>query len=288
MAASSELALTPVGLALAGALGLVVGSFLNVVIHRVPRGESIVTPRSRCPACQRPIAAWQNVPVLSFVFLRGRCGGCGASISWRYPLVELATGGVFVAVAFAYGVSALTPLFWLFAAGLIAAAGIDADERWIPDSISLGGLALGLALVPLARWQGGASYLDALSSSALGAALGGGALWLVGFLHARLCDALGRTFDHWPGEGVPRPRPSSLDYWTWFPGMGFGDVKLMAAVGAFVGPLGALHTIFLAAIFGLVLGLAPLLARRSLAAPFGLGPAIALAAVVAAVLPAPL
>jgi leader peptidase (prepilin peptidase)/N-methyltransferase len=282
----SALALTPLGLALTGALGLVVGSFLNVVIHRVPRGESIVHPRSRCPACQHAIAAWQNVPVLSFLFLRGRCGHCGARISWRYPLVELATGGVFVAIALAHGASALTPLFWVFAAGLIAAAGIDADERWIPDSISLGGLVFGLALVPLARWQAGTAYLDALTSSALGAALGGGTLWLVGFLHARVSDALGRTFDHWPGEGVARPRPRDLDYWVWFPGMGFGDVKLMAAVGAFVGPLAALHTIFLAAIFGLVLGLAPLLVRRSLAAPFGLGPAIALAAVVAAVLPA--
>jgi leader peptidase (prepilin peptidase)/N-methyltransferase len=169
---------------------------------------------------------------------------------------------------------------------LIAAAGIDFDERWIPDSISLGGLALGLAAMPAASALAGAPYAAALLESALGAAIGGGLLWIVGFSHARVSQALGREFEHWPGEGNPLPTIGTLDDWTWFPGMGFGDVKLMAAVGAFLGPLGVAQTLVLAAGIGLVAGLAPLLARRPLNTPFGFGPAIAVGALVAAAFPA--
>lgn len=278
-------AFTPAALAWIGALGLLVGSFLNVVIHRVPRGESVVRPRSRCPGCRETIAAYDNIPVLSWLLLRGRCRRCATPIALRYPLVELGTGVLFVAIAWVHGASAMTVLWWIFASGLIAGAGIDLDERWIPDSISLGGLAAGLALVPAARWLGGASYSDALVESALGAAVGGGSLWLVGFLHARISQALGREFEHWPGEGNELPTLGTLDYWTWFPGLGFGDVKLMGAVGAFVGPLGVLQTILLAALIGLVFGLVPLIARRAIDTPFGFGPAIALAAVVACLTP---
>jgi leader peptidase (prepilin peptidase)/N-methyltransferase len=281
------LAFTPGALALAGALGAIVGSFLNVVIHRVPRGESIVQPRSRCPGCREPIAAWDNVPVLSWLALRGRCRHCQARISVRYPLIELLTGAAFVAIAWTHGASALTLLWWVFAAGLIAAAGIDFDERWIPDSISLGGLALGLLLVPLAHAHAGVPYASALAESGAGALLGGGSLWLVGFAHARLSQALGREFAHWPGEGAEPPRFPSLDYFTWFPGLGFGDVKLMAAVGAFLGPLGVAQSILLAALLGLIVGLATLVARRDASAPFGFGPAIAAAALVVASLPLP-
>ena len=276
---------TTAGLALAGALGLVVGSFLNVVIHRVPRGESIAKPRSRCPGCREMIASYDNIPVVSWLLLGGKCRRCASPISVRYPLVEAFTGCVFVAIAIAHGAGALTLLWWTFAAGLIAAAGIDLDERWIPDSISLGGLAVGLAFVPAARFLTGEPYAGALAESALGAAIGGGSLWIVGFVHARISQALGREFDHWPGEGNALPTIDSLDYWTWFPGLGFGDVKLMAAVGAFLGPLGVAQTLVLASLFGVAFGLAPLIARRSLSTPFGFGPAIALAAVVACVTP---
>ena len=285
--ATAEYAFTPFALALVGAFGAVVGSFLNVVIHRVPRGESIVQPRSRCPGCREPIAAHDNVPVLSWLLLRGRCRRCRAPISARYPLIELTTGAAFVAIALTHGASPLTALWWLFAAGLIAAAGIDFDERWIPDSISLGGLALGLALVPLAHALGGVPYASALAESAAGAALGGGALWLVGFAHARVSQALGRQFEHWPGEGEAPPRFPSVDYFTWFPGLGFGDVKLMAAVGAFLGPLGVVEAILIAALLGLALGLAHLAARRNASTPFGFGPAIAVAALLVAALPLP-
>ncbi len=283
--AHAEYSFAPAALALVAALGAVVGSFLNVVIHRVPRGESIVQPRSRCPGCRQPIAAWDNVPVLSWLLLRGRCRACRTPISLRYPLIEAFTALAFVAIAVAHGASALTAIWWVFASGLIAAAGIDFDERWIPDSISLGGLAGGLALVPLAHWLSGGAYLDALADSALGAALGGGALWSVGFAHARVSQALGREFEHWPGEGESLPTVGTLDYWTWFPGLGFGDVKLMAAVGAFLGPLGALEAILLSAFIGLALGVAPLIARRTFTTPFGFGPAIAAAALLATVAP---
>jgi leader peptidase (prepilin peptidase)/N-methyltransferase len=267
------------------ALGLVVGSFLNVVIHRLPRGESILRPRSRCPACGHTIAAWENVPVLSYLLLRGRCRGCAAPISPRYPLVELLTGGVFALLIAVQGVSLLTPLWLVLAAALIAVAAIDFDHRVIPDPISLGGLAAGLIAVPALRWLDGASYPGALFESGLGALLGGGLLWMVGFVHARISTALGRSFEHWPGEGEEVPRPTSLDYWVWFPGLGFGDVKLLAMIGAFVGPYGVLETILAAAIVGLVLGLAWAVVERSWSSPFGFAPAIAFGAIAVLVSP---
>jgi leader peptidase (prepilin peptidase)/N-methyltransferase len=267
--------------------GLLVGSFLNVVIHRVPRGESVVRPRSRCPGCERTLSALENVPLFSWLVQRGRCRGCGMRISARYPAIEGVTGLLFAAIAVVHGVSAMTPLWWVFAALLVAGAVIDFDERWIPDSVTLGGLVLGLLLVPVARAHDGAAYLVALEGSLLGAALGGGLLWIVGFLHARVSVALGRTFEHWPGEGETRPGPGELDYWIWFPGLGFGDVKLMAMVGSFLGPFGVVQVILLAAVLGLVLG--GLLALRSgdSGSPFGFGPAIAAAALLACVVPIP-
>jgi leader peptidase (prepilin peptidase)/N-methyltransferase len=273
------------GLAFAFALGLVVGSFLNVVIHRIPRGESVVHPRSRCPSCHAAIAAFDNVPLLSWLWLRGRCRRCGVHISLRYPAVELLTGVVFAALLAARGFGPETALLLCFAALLIAAAGVDFDHGWIPDAVSLGGLALGLAAMPVARALGGEPYGLALAHSALGAALGAGSLWAVGFAHARVSVALGRTFSHWPGENELPPRPASLDYWTWFPGLGFGDVKLIGMVGAFLGPVGVVGTILLAALLGLPLGLwLARSARDGLAAPFGFGPPIAAAALAVAVL----
>jgi leader peptidase (prepilin peptidase)/N-methyltransferase len=273
------------GLLFVFAFGLVVGSFLNVVIHRLPRGASIVTPRSHCPACTAPIAPWDNVPLLSYLWLRGRCRRCAARISPRYPAVELLTGLVFVALVASRGLALETVALLAFAGLLIAAAGVDFDHGWIPDEVSLGGLALGLVAMPAARAAGGEPFALALAHSALGAALGAGALWGVGFAHARVSVALGRSFPHWPGDGEAPPRPASLDYWTWFPGLGFGDVKLIGLVGAFLGPLGVVYTILLASLLGLPLGLwLSRSARHGLAAPFGFAPAIAAAALVVAAL----
>jgi leader peptidase (prepilin peptidase)/N-methyltransferase len=265
--------------------GLAIGSFLNVVIFRLPEGKSIVSPGSRCPGCETPIAWHDNIPVFSFVLLRGRCRRCRARISLRYPGVELFTGLVFALVAWRFGASWLALLYALFAAGLIAAAMIDFDHQIIPDEISLGGLACGLLLAPLPAWRGGAPYLDGLTESALGALLGGGLLWTVAFVHARVSVALGRTFEHWPGEGEEVPKPSSADYWLWFPGMGLGDVKLLAMVGVFLGPWGVLATILAASVFGLLLGLAFALITRSWSSPFGFGPAISGGAVLALLFP---
>ena len=269
----------------AGVFGLLVGSFLNVVIHRLPRGESIVSPASRCPGCGRGIRPWENVPLLSWLLLRGRCAGCHAPISWRYPAVELLTGLIFAAIALRYGATAMTPVWFAFAGALLAAAVIDIDHRIIPDEISLGGLVLAVLVVPWLESLSGSLLVDNLLRSAGGALIGGGVLWAVGFVHARVCTAAGRTFEHWPGEGEELPRPSSLDYWIWFPGLGFGDVKLLAMIGAVLGPVGVLETILAASIAGLGLGLAWALVARSWNAPFGFGPAIALGALFVVLVP---
>ncbi|MBW2274170.1 MAG: prepilin peptidase [Deltaproteobacteria bacterium] len=269
------------------AFGLVVGSFLNVVIHRLPLGESIVFPPSHCPGCDAHIAPYDNVPVLSYLVLRGACRSCGHGISVRYPAVELLTGMVFALVALRFGFTPATLLFTVFAAGLIVAGVVDLDHQIIPDEISLGGLAVGLLVVPAWLLHGGASLGDALGYSFGGALLGGGMLWSVGFFHARLSVALGREFEHWPGEGEEVPKPASLDYWMWFPGMGFGDVKLLAMIGAFLGPSGVVATVIGASLLGLVMGLLWAAATRSWNSPFGFGPAIAAAALVALLVPDP-
>ena len=204
----------------------------------------------------------------------------------RYPAVELATAVVFAAIAWRFGPGWFTPLYALFAAGLIAAALIDFDHQIIPDEISVGGLVAGLLLVPVAAVASdGVRYVDALLQSAAGALLGGGLLWTVAFLHARLSVALGREFAHWPGQGEEVPRPSSADYWLWFPGMGLGDVKLLAMIGAFLGPWGVLETIIAASLLGLALGLGYAAVTRKLDAPFGFGPAIAAGALLALLVP---
>jgi leader peptidase (prepilin peptidase)/N-methyltransferase len=172
-----------------------------------------------------------------------------------------------------------------FGAALLAAAAIDVEHQIIPDEISLGGLAAGLVLLPGLAWLDGGSPWVALRQSALGALLGGGALWAVGFAHARVSVAFGRSFEHWPGEGEEPPRFPSLDWFTWFPGLGFGDVKLLAMIGAWVGVVGVIQTILAAACAGLLLGLGWLAASRRLDAPFGFAPAIAVGALLVVLFP---
>jgi leader peptidase (prepilin peptidase) / N-methyltransferase len=271
--------------ALAAVFGAVVGSFLNVVIHRLPRGESIVSPGSRCPSCGRAIRPWHNVPVIAWLWLRGRCRDCGTRIPVRYPLVEAATGVLFALVAQRFGATPMALVWMVFGAALLVAAAIDFDHRIIPDEISLGGLVLGLTLVPVARVFEGAPASAAWMHAVTGAALGGGMLWIVGFVHARVCAAAGRRFEHWPEDGEDFPRPRSLDYWTWFPGMGFGDVKLLAMIGAFLGPVGVVETVVAASAVGLVFGIGWAVLRRSLASPFGFGPMLAVGALLALLAP---
>lgn len=200
--------------------GACVGSFLNVVIHRLPRGESIVSPRSRCPACGRAIRAWENIPVVSFLVLRGKCAGCGGAISWRYPAVEALTGAGFAAIFLAdgFGMPLLRDL--LFFSLLVPIAFIDIDHRIIPDELSLGGLAAGILLsfLPGGDWK----------ASVVGALLGGGILYGTAFLYEKIRKA---------------------------EGMGGGDIKLLAMIGAFLGWRGTLATIFLGAFLGAAGGL---------------------------------
>jgi leader peptidase (prepilin peptidase)/N-methyltransferase len=202
-----------------GLLGLLVGSFLNVVIHRVPRKESVVRPRSYCPGCGTTLAERDNIPVVSWVLLRGRCRTCVAPISARYPLVELLTGVVFAAVGARFGADWAVPAFLVLAAGLLAVSAIDLEHFLVPNRILLWTLALGVPLLVLAagtdhRW------VD-LRSAAVGAAVGFVLLLAINLVNPR--------------------------------GMGMGDVKLAGVEGAFLGFLGVGH-ILLALFLGFLLG----------------------------------
>jgi len=266
--------------------GLVIGSFLNVVIHRLPLGQSVVHPPSHCPRCGAGIKGYDNVPVLAWLWLRGKCRACGVGISARYPTIEALTGVMFGLIAWQLGITPLSVLYMVFAAALIAASMIDFDHQIIPDEISLGGLALAMVLVPSATaWMGTMSLAEAVSFSAIGAAIGGGSLWIVAFTHARLSVAMGREFGHWPGEGEAVPTPGQADYWLWFPGLGLGDVKLLAMIGAVLGPWGVLDTIVTASFVGLAMGIGWALVHRNWESPFGFGPALGFGALLALLLP---
>lgn len=226
-----------IGAVAAAALGAVVGSFLNVVIHRVPRGESISFPPSRCPACGARIRARDNVPVLGYLVLRGRCRDCSAPISPRYPLVEGLMAGLALALWARFGPSPLFGVSFVLVAGLVAVTFIDLDHRIIPDSLSLGGVAAGFA----SSFVTPVGWVDSLA----GAALGGGVLLAVAGGYFLL---------------------------TRREGMGLGDVKLLAAIGAFLGWRAVLFTVLVSSLTGSAVGLALAGLRNSglkLEVPFG-------------------
>ena len=209
-------------------VGLTLGSFLNVCIYRLPRGESVVSPRSRCPSCGDPVRAWENVPLLSWLWLRGRCGRCRAPISWRYPAVEALTATTLVVLWRALGPGASFAVAAPFALALIVLFFTDWDHHLLPDAVTLGGF--GAALV--AAWWNpflGDPGWPRLVAAVVGSAAGSGALWAVGALYKRFRGA---------------------------EGMGMGDVKLMAFVGAVTGPAGVAATLFFGSIVGAIVGLA--------------------------------
>lgn len=219
--------------------GLLIGSFLNVCIHRIPRGLSIVFPGSFCPSCHLKIAGFDNVPILSYLLLRGRCRNCSRPISPRYPVVELMMGMLSYGLFDRLGVSWDYPVHLAFAACLVAVAFIDLDFQIIPDRISLGGaVAFFLAssfLFPEIGWK----------SAAIGIAMGGGILYLVAVGYYKIAHR---------------------------EGMGGGDIKLLAMIGAFFGWRGVLPTLLVGALLGSVVGAALLLlkkADRTTAIPFG-------------------
>ena len=264
-------------------LGLVIGSFLNVVIHRVPiimerqwreqcaeleqpdhaatipantpaaakERFNLVVPRSACPACKAPITALQNIPILSYLFLRGRCANCGVHISVRYPIVEALTGVLSAAVAwkmgFAWPVAAGLVLTWF----LVALAFIDIDHQLLPDSLTLPLLWLGLLLSLFAPAPDMAPVPVDMRSSIIGAIAGYLCLWSVYHLFRLL---------------------------TAKEGMGYGDFKLLGALGAWLGWQMLLPTVLIAAAVGAVAGIALLAARgQNRSTPIAFGPFLAAA-----------
>jgi leader peptidase (prepilin peptidase)/N-methyltransferase len=251
--ATAQVLAGPVGVALAGVLGAMLGSFLNVCVHRLPRNESVITPRSRCPACGHGIAWYDNVPLLSWLLLRARCRHCGAPISVRYPLVELAVALIWAGSVAWLGVSLEALAAAVFVTLLLGIALTDVQFYVIPDAFSVGGMAAGLlfALAPGGLvWWGGF----------VGAALGYGLLWAVRWAgDAALRRGLigGQELDSVLEEGET---PTT---------MGEGDLRMMAMVGAFLGPAGVLLTIFLGALAGSLVFLPLRLLGKRIAIPFG-------------------
>lgn len=212
----------------AGLIGLLVGSYLNVVIYRLPRGLSTVLPRSRCPACGTPIRPYDNIPIFSFLWLRGRCRTCGVRFGWRYPAIEALTGALFVLSAARFGPTLDALVAAAFCAAMVVLASIDVEHFLLPDRITLPGIAIGLALQPW--WHG-----PGLLSAAIGAAAGAGVLilvWGLWYLVRR---------EH---------------------GMGFGDVKMLAMIGAFLGLRSTGVALFVAVLLGALTGLALLAVGR--------------------------
>ncbi|MEZ5306938.1 MAG: prepilin peptidase [Pyrinomonadaceae bacterium] len=227
-------------------LGALIGSFLNVVIHRIPREQSIVFPNSGCPKCGNAIKPYDNIPVVSWLVLRGKCRGCQEPISPRYPAVEALTAVVFGIVFYETGFTPMLPVNLIFAATMISLVFIDAEHMILPDKITfpLLGLAILVRLVfplvlaggwvfpdlthmPLVSMDSSPQWLVSLLGAILGALMGGGSLWLIGFLWEKL-------------RGVEA--------------MGFGDVKMMFGVGALLGWRLTFLTIFLGAFTGAVAG----------------------------------
>ena len=232
----------------AGLFGATIGSFLNVCIYRLPQHQSVVWPSSRCPACEKKIAPYDNVPILSFLWLRGRCRACRAPISFRYPLVEAANGFGYVGIAWRFGLDWPVLAYAVFFSALLVVTFIDLDHQIIPDRITLPGIPLGILCAATVLPIG-------IIDSILGVLLGGGLLWFMAWLSPYL---FGKE------------------------GMGGGDIKLLAMVGAFLGWEPVLLTVMVGATVGSVTGLSLIALkrlRRDQYLPFG--PFLALGAVVA-------
>lgn len=224
-------------------LGLKIGSFLNVCIVRIPRRRSIVSPRSYCTHCGQALKPYDNIPLISFLLLRGKCRFCKKTISWQYPVVEAMTTVIFWGTFASYGLQWKTAVLVVFFSALIVLVFVDLNHRLLPDVITLPGIALGMvlsllvgieddvgtALVQLAGLPDSAGRWGWLASSLLGAVVCGGFLWLVGAVYFKL-------------KGVE--------------GLGGGDPKLMGMVGAFLGVKLGLLTIMLGSVLGALIGLA--------------------------------
>jgi leader peptidase (prepilin peptidase)/N-methyltransferase len=236
--------LTTALLALAGAA---VGSFLNVCILRLPARQSIVSPRSRCPQCARALRWYENVPIVSWIGLRARCAGCGHRISVMYPLVEVATAITFVAAWRAFGPTPLLATRLIFLSALIVLAVTDLRDRLLPNAITLPGIIVGL-VCSLVAPPGPVSAL-------LGVVIGGVVPFVVGEIYYRV-------------RGVD--------------GLGMGDVKMLAMIGAFLGAPLALLTLFAASFLGVVVGVPIIILTRNREYPVPLGTLLSASAFAAA------
>ena len=233
----------------AALFGLVIGSFLNVCIVRIPERKSIVMPASACPKCGAGIRPWDNIPVVSWLLLRGKCRACRTRISSMYPVVELLTGALFWGCYYAFGLSTEALKWAIFSALMIVLVFTDMRERILPDVVNFSGFAAGLLLSLVTKPSDGVALwianrifdfppptpVVALADALLGAAFGSGLLWLVAETYFRL---RGRE------------------------GMGLGDVKMMLMAGAFLGLKRTLLTILAGSVIGSVLGLAFMMAKR--------------------------
>ncbi len=230
--------------------GACIGSFLNVCIYRIPKEESVVHPGSHCPACNTPIKWFQNIPVFSWLALRGRCASCNVRISPRYIGVEFLTGCLFLLAWLQFGIVpggrllsldpitslAVIPVYWLVIMGLVLGTFVDFDHMIIPDRVTLGGMLMGIVastLVP--PLHGAENWTGGLLQSLIGLAAGFGSLWAVAVL----------------GEFAFKKEA-----------MGFGDVKLMGAIGAFFGWQAVLFTLIAASFSGTLVGVTLILSRR--------------------------
>jgi len=218
-------------------LGALVGSFCNVCASRWPAGESVISPRSRCPRCKTPIAWFDNIPLISWLLLGAKCRHCSQPISWQYPLVEALTGVLFFCVYWRFGFTIATPVYMLYAAALVVVTFQDLADWTIPNEITFPGIPLGLvlALVGMAWPDSGLRVTD-IFDALLGIVLGGGILY---------------TLDRVTVLVLKKP------------GMGFGDVKLLAMIGAFLGWQGVLGTLMMASVVGSAVGIAMILYFRA-------------------------
>lgn len=247
--------------------GSLVGSFLNVCIHRLPLGESIVWPGSHCPKCNKPIPWYLNIPLLSFIVLRGRCRYCKEKIVFRYFLVELLTALFFLFFFMYFGMGFSFIFYIIFVCGLIIATFVDFQHRIIPDEISLGGIVVGFVLnaargfYPGFSGRSGVYDLGPAVDSFAGIIAGGGIIFLMGFVFDTVYFKLLKKP---PIQGETES-------------MGGGDVKLLAMIGAFLGWKAALLTFFIAPFFGIVVGVINLVTKKDHLIPYG--PFLSLAAV---------
>jgi leader peptidase (prepilin peptidase)/N-methyltransferase len=227
----------PAGASVAAVFGALIGSFLNVCIHRLPRGQSIVRPRSACPSCGAELSWSDNVPIVSYLLLRGRCRGCGAAISIRYPIVEVVTAALFAACWWQFGFSLLFASRVVLGCSLIVLFAIDLEHQLLPNVITLPGIVVGFAF----SLFGPPGWLASL----LGILAGGGILFAIAEVYFRIRHE---------------------------EGLGMGDVKMLAMVGAFLGWKLAIVTLMLASVAGAVIGLLIIATGRGdmkYALPFG-------------------